>query len=439
MERLLREAAELAARGAHGEARARLAEATDAAPHSEAAWLARAKLATDPWMAAAFAGRALEANPHNAEAQSLAAVAHRQLGGAPAAPAVQASEGPASQPRSGRGAVAAALNRLGYTVVVLLAIVYLTFFGLEMARRPRLLPALGHGATETLGYLGQLAQGDLGVSTSVRARLVIPVAEVLPDAFLKSLGLLLFAVVLAAMIGIPLGSLAARPQRSPSAGLLLVSLVGVSLPSFFTALLLQLVVIWMVRTFERQILPVGGFGWDAHILLPALVLAARPIAQIFRVTSVSLAQVLEQDYIRTARSKGIPPLPLLWRHVYRNVAIPVLTTIGLSIRFSLISLPVVEVFFSWTGAGFNLIRAISQNDDQLAVAFVLSFGLFFLLVNQALETLYRRIDPRLRQAQCLAVARRADLRDGLSGLWMLLVESIPIRWLRRGTAADRDE
>ncbi|MGC8838257.1 MAG: ABC transporter permease subunit [Anaerolineae bacterium] len=338
----------------------------------------------------------------------------------------------------GVGAAAAdfALRRLGFVLLVLLSITFLTFSGLDMSRGKASGPAVADGAQKTVHYLARLAHGDLGVSTSVRPRLAIPVAEVVGDAFPKSLGLLGASLCIAAVVGVLLGSLAAR-RRPPSlsTGFLLLSLLGVSLPSFFTALLLQVGVIAFVRTFGRQLVPVGGFGWDAHLVLPALVLAARPIAQIFRVTQVSLATVLDEDYVRTGRAKGLPSRTLMFRHVYPNVAIPILTTLGLSLRFSLVSLPVVELFFSWPGAGFNLLRAVARKDDELAVALILCFGLLFIVVNLLLEAAYRRLDPRLREAaegvRGTSAPWRERVRTLVQDLRLFFAESRLVRWLRR--------
>jgi ABC-type dipeptide/oligopeptide/nickel transport system permease component len=167
-------------------------------------------------------------------------------------------------------------------------------------------------------------------------------------------------------------------------------------PSFFAALLLQLGAIRMTRALGYRVLPVGGFGWDRHIILPALVLAARPIAQIYRVTYVTIGEVLGQDFVRTARSKGLRELLVMGRHVMRNAAIPILTTIGMSLRFSLSSLPVVEFFFGWPGVGFTLLKSISRQDDNLTVVLVLCLGVLFIVVNLVLDAMYRVIDPRLR-------------------------------------------
>ncbi|RME62295.1 MAG: ABC transporter permease subunit, partial [Caldilineae bacterium] len=211
------------------------------------------------------------------------------------------------------------------------------------------------------------------------------------------------------------------------------SIVGVSLPSFFLALILQLGLLKWSQTTGVRLLPVGGFGWDAHIVLPAVVLAARPLAQIFRITYLTVADALRQDYVRTAQGKGLRHYRIMGRHVLRNATIPVLTTVGLSLRFSLSSLPVVEFFFGWPGVGFTLLKAIARRDDNLTIILVLCLGVLFILVNLLLDLSYRLIDPRLRDGpngprpRSGRFAFRASLGEVLTGLreWF-------IRLTRRG-------
>jgi len=171
-------------------------------------------------------------------------------------------------------------------------------------------------------------------------------------------------------------------------------------------------------------------------VLPVLVLAARPVAQITRIAFVSVRQVLGQDYVRTARSKGLRGARVLAVHVLRNAAIPVLTTVGVSLRFSLSSLPLVEFYFAWPGAGFTLLKGIAQRDDNLTVALVLSLALFFILVNLALDLLYRLIDPRLLRPSAHVTAReRQSLAEALCSVGAALRDAIahnPLAaWLKR--------
>ena len=351
------------------------------------------------------------------------------------------------------GLLALTGQRLLFALLVLPAIAFLTLFGLDMARGSTGSAALARALEETPRYLARLLQGELGLTAagSITQR-PLPVTDILGQVLLRSLGLLGAALVIAALVAVPLGIWAAGVRDSKrSLGLLLVSITGVSLPSFALALLLQFLLLRWAQETGSHLLPLGGFGWDTHIFLPALVLAARPIAQIFRITYGAVAEALAQDFVRTARSKGLHPARILFGHVLRNGAIPVLTTLGLSFRFSLSSLPVVEFFFGWPGVGFILLKAIARRDDNLTLALVLCLGGLFILVNLLLDLSYRLVDPRLRQNQGEARppgprlwdALRAlpgELVDGLGGLFRRLrpapQEPDPFRELlaRRGQA-----
>jgi ABC-type dipeptide/oligopeptide/nickel transport system permease component len=319
-------------------------------------------------------------------------------------PAVQASSqpdpgSPFRGPTWGRlvGTLGLIGQRLAFGAVVLVSIAYLSHFGLAMARGGSFNVSIGKAASETLHTFLKILSGDLGLSTSATSTLnPIPVAEVLSSSLRNSLGLLAVSLGFAVLVGLPLGLLSSRIQRSGwSLIILFLTLVGISLPSFFAAFLLQRLVIRLTQSIGHTILPVGGFGWDLHLVLPAIVLAARPIAQITRVTFVSMRDVLSQDYIRTARGKGLAAWYVLNRHALRNTLIPIITTVGTSLRYALISLPVVELFFSWPGLGFNLLRAIARQDDDFAVMMVLSLGVLFILVNLLIDLSFRVVDPRL--------------------------------------------
>lgn len=333
-------------------------------------------------------------------------------------------------------------QRLAFGVLVLIAIIFLSYLGLSMAQNVDFYPAVGQAVSKTIEYLGRLIRGELGFSRAGSVtRLPVTVAEVVPATLSKSLGLLAASLIFATLIGVPLGIWAAWRKRSGWSLLtILISIAGVSVPSFFAALLLQLGAIRLTRTLGRRVVPVGGFGWDAHMILPALVLAARPIAQIYRVTYVTVSDVLEQDYVRTARSKGLRELLVMLRHVIRNAAIPILTTVGVSLRFSLSSLPVVEFFFSWPGVGFTLLKAISRQDDNLTVALVLCLGILFILVNLLLEVAYRFIDPRLREGNgSRASGERGKLTEALKSIWAEARNWLAHNPLNRLLSRDRTE
>lgn len=325
------------------------------------------------------------------------------------------------------------MRRLFTSLLVLLAVIYLSFLGLDMAHGTPFGEAIPQALHDTQTYLVRLPKGDLGMSQAGSLNLrPVAVSEILPQLAGRSLGLLAAALLFAVALGVPLGVFAATRKRFADLPILLLSIAGVSLPSFFAALLLQLAVIKTTQTVGHTVLPVGGFGWDAHLLLPALVLAARPIAQITRLTYTSLRDVLRQDYIRTAHSKGLTSRTVLLRHAFRNAAIPVLTTIGLSGRFALSSLPVVEFFFGWPGMGFTLLKSIARGDQNLTIALVGTLGLTFLVVNGLLEGLYGLVDPRLRRGNGIQRASRATLKGSLRSLMMgtraLLGGLNPLRW-----------
>jgi len=266
-------------------------------------------------------------------------------------------------------------SRLLWALFILFVIAFVAFVGLEMARGTEPAEALVSGWQNMVQWLQGVLHGDLGVSYSASAGArPVPVAKVLPQIVIRSLVLLTVALLIALLIGLPLGYLAARHRHSPlSTFTLLLSILGASLPSFFVAMLLQMAVItWVRRSGAPAPLPVGGFGFDAHIILPALVLAMRPIAQLTRMTFLSLDDVLDQDFIRTAWAKGLRDRSIWLRHIARNAAVPIITTLAVSLRFALSSLPVVELYFGWPGIGFNLIRSIAYRDDNLTVPLLLT-------------------------------------------------------------------
>ena len=298
-----------------------------------------------------------------------------------------------------RHALRALGRRLLTTLVIVLVIAYLTQLGLLMAERGRqgvpaaLWSAAGQALVATFDYLFHHP------ATYYWQKAYQPAFGLVWTFFSRSAGLLLVSLLLATLIGVPVGLRVARSGSSRNRSLvLLTSILGVSVPSFILAMLLWILNIKVYRAFDITVLPQTGFGWDAHLLMPALVLAARPLAQIVQVTYLTLADVLGQDYIRVAYSKGLSDRRVLLRHALRNVWIPVLTTLGASLRFSLASLPVVESFFVWPGVGQTLLQTIDGGNRALVTDLVVTLGILFLLINLALEMLFPLLDPRLRAA-----------------------------------------
>jgi ABC-type dipeptide/oligopeptide/nickel transport system permease component len=254
---------------------------------------------------------------------------------------------------------------------------------------------LAWGDTRT--YVRNLASGDLG---SIRVgNSTVPIIDTLKEAYVNSMGLLLTALFAAALIGLPLGTIAAVSKRRwTSLPILTLTLIGISVPVFFAALLLRTGELYYVRFTGRQLVKVAGFGWDyKHMLLPVLVLMARPLAYLTRVSFLSLKRVMDEEFIRTARAKGLRPSYTVNWHALPNIAVPVLTAIGVSLRFALIGLPVVEFIFLWPGIGLLMLEAIEARQTTLMVTLALILGLTFLLLNLLLDMTYWLVDPRIRE------------------------------------------
>ncbi len=297
------------------------------------------------------------------------------------------------------------LQRALFIAFTLVLIVYLTHFGLiaaASAQRHATVPQMaGDALSSSFKYVSDLLNGQLG-DTTVASVLgprgtPRPISELVAEAYPKSMGLLLLAVLVGSIIGITLGAISALKQHSKVASVTWgLSLAGISTPSFFLAIFLQLAAIAVYQNTNVQVAPMFGFGWDNHLLLPALVLAARPLAHTSRITFSSLSNVLDQDFIRTAYAKGLRGSSILGEHALRNAAISILTAVGVSLRFSLSTLPIVEAYFGWNGAAYLLLNALFRGDVYAATTLLLVLGATFMLINLLLDLAYRFIDPRLR-------------------------------------------
>lgn len=333
------------------------------------------------------------------------------------------------------------VSQILFALFTLLLIIWFTLFTLEMARGSVWDEALRYSFRASGSYLGNLIHGDWGSSTSFRGgKVAVPVREILPTMLGNSLGLLGIALGLALLLGVVIGYIWARRRHSAlfSVVSITLSLAGISLPAFFLAMLLQLAVIHANREWGLRTFPVAGYGWDTRLILPSLVLAARPLAQISRVTGLALSELLEQDYVRMARAKGLSAGRIFWRHVLPLAAMPILTSLVSSLRFSLASLPVVELFFGWPGVGYNLLRAIARGDDALVVGLVLSLGALFIVIDGLLRALISRLDPRLSASATRLVMTRQTvwetLRQWGEDILAGIRESMLVRWLMRRVA-----
>ncbi len=287
--------------------------------------------------------------------------------------------------------------------LICIAIVFVTYFGLEMASNwdgpnpgYHLEQTFKEAIGSSLSFLEGLIQGDLGKARMVSGERDISV--ILWDSYKNSFGLLGISLGLAAVLGILFGGMAALASQSRWEYLILVlTLLGVSAPSFFLAVILQSLGIKYTLTFGNQLVSMGGYAWDfKHLALPVLILTARPLAQITRVTFINLNEIMGQEYIRTAYAKGLKYSRTVLIHAMKNLAVPVLTVIGVSLRFSISILPVVEYIFAWPGLGRQFLEGIWNQRMGLVVAIALSLGLTIQFINFILNKLNPILDPRLR-------------------------------------------
>lgn len=269
------------------------------------------------------------------------------------------------------------------------------------------------------GYLGNVARGDLGVSTATHR----PILEEFSTFFPATVELVFCAMLLAVVIGIPCGvAAAARRGSSFDHGLMGVSLTGYSTPVFWWALLL--ILLFSVQLgwtpVSGRISPlydvpsITGFmlvdtlfvedagAWQSaavHLLLPAIVLATAPLAVIARITRSAMLEVLGEDYIRTARAKGVSRFQVVSVHALRNALIPVVTIIGLQVGTLLGGAILTETIFSWPGVGNWLYESVSRRDYPVLQGGVLLLAIVVMAVNLLVDVIYGLINPQIRHGR----------------------------------------
>ena len=247
-----------------------------------------------------------------------------------------------------------------------------------------------------LNWLGEVLQGDLGRSYTYDT----PVQELLLNRVELSLPLALLAILLSTGIAIPLGVFAAsRHRKVADTGIMGFAQLGVAVPNFWFAILLILLFSVKLGWFSA-----GGFaGWDAgwfpafkSLVLPAVALALPQAAILARVTRSSVLETVQEDYIRTARAKGLSRSQALWRHAVRNALIPVVTILGLQLSFLLAGTIIIENVFYLPGVGRLLFQAIAQRDLMVVKNLILVLAATVVLINFLVDLLYAVLDPRLR-------------------------------------------
>jgi oligopeptide transport system permease protein len=238
-------------------------------------------------------------------------------------------------------------------------------------------------------YMGRLARGDLGVSYKYVNRTV---NDILGKALPVSAELGFLGLTIAVLIGVPLGTIAAvKRGTAGDVGAMLMATIGISVPSFLVgALLIFVFGIWL------KWLPVGLWEGPRNMLLPALTLAASPAAYLARLTRASVLEILEKDWVRTARSKGLATDKTIIKHVLRNALVPVVTVLGPLTAIVITGSFVVEFVYAIPGMGRFFITAVTNRDYDLIMGTTLVFGVLLIITNTIVDILYTVLDPRMR-------------------------------------------
>jgi ABC-type dipeptide/oligopeptide/nickel transport system permease component len=237
-------------------------------------------------------------------------------------------------------------------------------------------------------YAGGVLTGDLGTSY-VTGR---PIARDVLERFPKTLQLATAAMLLAASVGITIGVLSARrPGSGFDRFAMATAYLGISFPVYWVGLILILIFAVTLRW-----LPPSGFGRLEFLVLPALALGTRSIAFLARMTRSAMLEVLNSDFVRTARAKGVREGLVLGRHALRNALIPIITVLGLDFGNYLTGSILTETIFSWPGLGRYVVNAISRRDLPAIQGSILFLSLVFVLVNLVTDLLYAKADPRVR-------------------------------------------
>ena len=247
-----------------------------------------------------------------------------------------------------------------------------------------------------LGWVGGLLGGEMGTSYTYRT----PVSDIVSDRLQVSLPLALYALTLTVVVAFPVGILAAARRGSVTDITVMgATQLGVAIPNFWFAILMVILFAINLRWFSA-----GGFpGWDAGLLvglkaltLPAVALALPQAAILSRVMRSALIDILSEDFMRTARAKGLTRQQALWRHGLRNALIPVLTIMGLQFSFLLAGAIIIEQVFYLPGLGRLVFQSISQRDLIVVESVVMLLVFAVIVVNFAVDLAYAAVDPRLR-------------------------------------------
>ena len=245
-------------------------------------------------------------------------------------------------------------------------------------------------------FLGNTLTGDLGTSVFSGQR----VSALIADRFEPTLSLAIFATIIAISMGLPLGVIAAwKANTWIDRSIMVYAVIGLALPPFFMGFLM----VWAIG-LQLRLFPVAGYApltegvgdYFNYLFLPAVAASNTFMALIIRMTRSSVLEVLKQDYIRTARAKGLSETLVLFRHGVRNAALPILTVVGFGVAYLITGLVVVESVFAVPGLGRLLVDAIARRDYPVIQGVVLVISAAYVLVNLSVDLLYAYFDPRIK-------------------------------------------
>jgi ABC-type dipeptide/oligopeptide/nickel transport system permease component len=300
------------------------------------------------------------------------------------------------------------LRRLLHSIFVIWGVVTVVFFLVRLTGDPTLFlvdqsathEEIAHArallgldrpvAVQYVDFLGAALRGDFGASIRERRPAMRMVLEHFWPATVE---LAAAALLLSTVLAVPLGVVSATHRGRAADHLSRVaSLFLQSMPSFWLGIMLIL----LFAVVLRGLLPAYGSGSLKHLILPAVALAAAPLAQNVRLIRAGMLEVLGQDFVRTARAKGVAERGVIYRHALRNAAIPVITVTGLSLGFMLSGAIIIETVFAWPGMGRLIVQAVPGRDFPVIQAGVFVFALVFVAITLIVVVLYTVADPRVR-------------------------------------------
>ena len=304
------------------------------------------------------------------------------------------------------------LKRLLMLIPVILGVTFIVFFILNLSPGDPAAMILGEQATaeaiemkrEELGlndpilvryfnYMKDLLHGDMGVSY----RNSISVWEQVTDRFPNTVVLAIAGILVALLIGLPLGILSAKKQNTIIDNISMVlSLIGVSMPNFWFGLLVVMLFALKLGWLPSQGMGVGPGPLLASLILPALTLGTGSAGSIARMTRSSMLEVIRQDYISTARAKGVDERTVTFQHMLRNALIPIITSVGLQFGGLLGGAMLTETVFSWPGLGRLMVENIKSKDIPMVLGCVVFLATMFTIVNLMVDIIYAFVDPRIK-------------------------------------------